>query len=242
MIASSNGRSRIHIFFTGSQRLGCPLIEKRFFERLASEDTSQQPHPALVHAMLLVGQAFTLWTPGYSTAQKHDLPTTTPSPKVLLAKTQAYLTDSLSNVDRMLDYLQASILLSYYFFQSGRLEEGQVISAANSGMTVVCKLNMVDQSVLDEMRPGNTPAAGHSFWDGSLLGRPADSYELGVRLWTFWQVRLGVKVGRLWLTFFFSLGTTMPSSASCPARHSSEILSCLPPSFRGRVLHSIRYA
>lgn len=123
---------RIRIFFTGSQRLGCAILPHRFFTRLAHRDKDQQPHPVLTTAMLLVGSAFTEWTPGYSTAQKHDLPPTCPSIPVLLAKTQAYLTDALSQVDRMLDWLQASILLSDFFFQQGRLAEGEFISATNS--------------------------------------------------------------------------------------------------------------
>ncbi|KAG8901022.1 hypothetical protein FRC01_009953 [Tulasnella sp. 417] len=177
----------IQIFFTGSQRLGCPLLPERIFARFQDPDESQHPHPALVNAMLLVGQAFTGWTPGYSTAEKRHLPPTCPSAQVLLAKTQAYLNESLSRVDRMLDYLQASILLSYYFFQTGRLQEGSMISSANSRMTVTCKLHLIDQAVLKEMLPGNEPAPGQSMWDNTLLGRPKDSYELGVRIWTFWQ-------------------------------------------------------
>ncbi|KIO22747.1 hypothetical protein M407DRAFT_116246 [Tulasnella calospora MUT 4182] len=177
----------IQIFFTGSQRLGCPLLPERVFARLRDPDESKHPHPALVNAMLLVGQAFTEWTPGYSTAEKHHLPATCPSAQVLLAKTQAYLNESLSRVDRMLDYLQASILLSYYFFQTGRLHEGSMISSANSRMTVTCKLHLIDQSVLEEMLPGHAPEFGQSLWDNTLLGRPQDTYELGVRIWTFWQ-------------------------------------------------------
>ncbi|KAG8978482.1 hypothetical protein FRC05_010727 [Tulasnella sp. 425] len=171
----------IQIFFTGSQRLGCPLLPERVFARLRDPDPSRHPHPALVNAMLLVGQAFTSWTPGYSTAEKHHLPPTCPSADVLLAKTQAYLNEALSHVDRMLDYLQASILLSYYFFQTGRLQEGSMISSANS------RLDQIDQSVLEEMLEGRAPGPGQSMWDGTLLGRPADTYELGVRIWTFWQ-------------------------------------------------------
>lgn len=177
----------IQIFFTGSQRLGCPLLPERVFARLRDPDPSRHPHPALVNAMLLVGQAFTSWTPGYSTADRHHLPPTCPSAEVLLAKTQAYLNEALSHVDRMLDYLQASILLSYYFFQTGRLQEGSMISSANSRMTITCRLDQIDQSVLEEMLEGRAPGPGQSMWDGTLLGRPADTYELGVRIWTFWQ-------------------------------------------------------
>ena len=82
--------------------------------------------------MLLVGLAFTCWTPGYSTAKKWDVPPSAPTTEMLLAKTRAHLHESLFQVDRMLDHLQASILLSYYFFQSDRLVEGQNISATNS--------------------------------------------------------------------------------------------------------------
>lgn len=55
-------------------------------------------------------------------------------------------------------------------------------------MAVMCKLHLIDQSVHEEMLPGRNPPPGESMWDRSLLGRPADSYELGVRIWTFWQV------------------------------------------------------
>lgn len=56
-------------------------------------------------------------------------------------------------------------------------------------MSVSCYLNRIDQSVLDEMAPGREALPyGQSMWDSTLLGRPADSYELGVRIWTFWQV------------------------------------------------------
>ncbi|KAG9012323.1 hypothetical protein FRB93_001745 [Tulasnella sp. JGI-2019a] len=178
----------IRIFFTGSQRLGCPILPHRFFRRLADPDPARRPHPALINAMLLVGVAFTWWTPGYSTAKMHDLPPSTPAAETLLARTQVYLNESLGNMDRLLDHLQAAILLSYFFFQQGRLEEGQIISASNSRMAVNCRLHRIDQSVMDELRPGR-PALplGESIWDTTFLGRPEDSYELGVRIWTFWQ-------------------------------------------------------
>lgn len=82
--------------------------------------------------MLLVGVAFTWWTPGYSTAKVNDLPPSTPPAETLLARTQIYLNESLANMDRLLDHLQAAILLSYFFFQQGRLEEGSIISSSNS--------------------------------------------------------------------------------------------------------------
>ncbi|KAG8858544.1 hypothetical protein FRB96_005216 [Tulasnella sp. 330] len=178
----------IRIFFTGSQRLGCPILPERFFRRLTDPDPRRRPHPALINAMLLIGVAFTWWTPGYSTAKVHDLPPTTPPAETLLARAQVYLNESLSNMDRLQDHLQAAILLSYFFFQQGRLEEGQIISASNSRMAVHCRLHRIDQSVLDELRPGRPPLApGQSQWDGTFLGRPEDSYELGIRIWTFWQ-------------------------------------------------------
>jgi len=37
------------------------------------------------------------------------------------------------------------------------------------------------------MKPGPVIPVGHSFWDTTLLSRPKDTYELGVRIWTFWQ-------------------------------------------------------
>lgn len=57
-------------------------------------------------------------------------------------------------------------------------------------MTVTCKLHLIDPQVLEEMLPGNAPEFGQSMWDNTLLGRPKDTYELGVRIWTFWQVRV----------------------------------------------------
>lgn len=110
--------------------------------------------------MLLVGQAFTEWTPGYSTAERHHLPATCPPAQVLLAKTQAYLNESLSRVDRMLDYLQASILLSYYFFQTGRLQEGSMISSANSRCVLASFLRFGLNPCRSLTSPWNHPKLG----------------------------------------------------------------------------------
>lgn len=55
-------------------------------------------------------------------------------------------------------------------------------------MATNCRLHHIDQNALEEMRPGSTPLPfGQSMWDNTFLGRPEDSYELGVRIWTFWQ-------------------------------------------------------
>lgn len=64
-------------------------------------------------------------------------------------------------------------------------------------MTITCKLDQIDQSVLEEMLEGGAPGPGQSMWDGTLLGRPQDSYELGVRIWTFWQVSITFAIVRV---------------------------------------------
>lgn len=156
----------LRIFFTGSQRMGCPILPERFFQQLAHPDPKKQPHPALINAMLLVGVSLTRWTPGYSTAKPHNLPPSTPSSEVLLAKTQAHLQETLNEADRLLDHLQASIMLSYYFFQHGRLQEGQFISASNSRYH---RCWFLSQGLL--VSPDAPPQDGRILWPASYRSK-----------------------------------------------------------------------
>lgn len=141
------------------------------------------------------------------------MPDSTPSADELIARVQAQCTQSLADVDRLLDYIQASLLLAHWYIVHGRVVEGQYTSAVVNRydhrwgahfrkllllLTIPCKrfiincqLHQIDGIVMQEMAPGRIPLVeGASRWDGSLLGRPRDREELAIRISVFWQVRL----------------------------------------------------
>ncbi|KAG8900108.1 hypothetical protein FRB99_006255 [Tulasnella sp. 403] len=68
----------------------------------------------------------------------------------------------------------------------------------SSRLIINCKLHQIDYQVLQELAPGRTPPTlGHSKWDGTLLGRPKDAYELAHRIAIFWQSYYGDKTRSL---------------------------------------------
>ena len=60
------------------------------------------------------------------------IPETTPSAEWLLAATQVHCAQALANADRLLDYIQAELLLASWYMRNGRLSEGSyTLGSAN---------------------------------------------------------------------------------------------------------------
>ncbi|KAG8933725.1 hypothetical protein FRC01_007442 [Tulasnella sp. 417] len=115
------------------------------------------------------------------------MPESTPSDDALVARVQAQCTQSLADVDRLLDYIQASLLLSHWFITHRRVLEAQYTSAVVNRFIINCQLHQIDRTTMQEMAPGTIPPPdGASRWDGSLLGRPKDREELAIRISLFW--------------------------------------------------------
>ena len=112
------------------------MTPEKFHEAMSRPNPAQRPHPALVHAMLLLGKAFASSIPELTPSGRNrrvvHLPGSLPSSELLLIQTQAYLTESLAQVDRLVDYFSATGLLTHWYFLQGRLQEAQYLSANTS--------------------------------------------------------------------------------------------------------------
>lgn len=125
-------------------------VPPKLLGAIDDKDVSRRPHPCLVNAVVLVAQDFATTFPvgpvldetGSRFVDFH-LPDTVPSPDVLLARAQAQCIKSLAEVDRLQDYLQASILIALWFFRFGRLMEGQytMASVVRSDLEILTSAN-----------------------------------------------------------------------------------------------------
>ncbi len=157
-----------------------------------------------------------------------ELPSGLPSPDTLLALTQSYCAQALSNADRLQDYLQAELILAFWYLRQGRFLEGQYSLAAVSRsdipfllrkllqisypylyrLAICCKLHRIDREVIQETMELSRGVLQHqSWWDGSLLGRPKSKEELALRVSLFWQVWYNISTEDSYLTLLFSLTT-----------------------------------
>ncbi|KAG8937081.1 hypothetical protein FRC02_006281 [Tulasnella sp. 418] len=177
-------RPFIDIFFEKS--LGYLLLvpPERFYDDIHNADPKHQPHPALIYAMTLVGIECSairaVVEPGFH-------PSSAPlKADVVLTLARKHLDASLANADRLLDHLQASILVAFWLLRQGRLQEAQYMTSTNARLTVIYKLHQIDQVAMREYLE-STSTSAPSIWDGTLLRKPSSHQELGFRIAVFWQ-------------------------------------------------------
>lgn len=125
---------RLKLYTREAFRYGVVLVLPNFIEQLEDPDADRRPHPCLFNAIMLVAKDMATMVPtdpiyDYDTPDSAErdfvVPESTPSDSELLARTQAHCSQSLGDVDRLQDYLQAMLLLSYWYLRKGRLMEGQ---------------------------------------------------------------------------------------------------------------------
>ncbi|KAG8914729.1 hypothetical protein FRC00_011277 [Tulasnella sp. 408] len=197
----------LKLYMREAFRYGVVLVPPRLIEQVEDPDTQRRPHPSLFNAIILVARDMATMVPADPV---HDpeatnnvegdfaIPESTPSDSELLARAQAHCSQSLGDVDRLQDYLQAMLLISYWFLRKGRLMEGQYSLAVVCRLIINCKLHQIDRGVMQEMAPGSPPLQeGQSRWDTTLLGRPTTVEDLAIRIAIFWHSYYGDKVRSL---------------------------------------------
>jgi len=97
-------------------------------------------HPALLNAIYLVACYLV----------KGEL---IPYQSILLARARAYMEESLAHVDRLTHFLAASLILSCWFGQAGRLVEAQSSIATTVQFAVACGLHDPSDSSASVMLP-----------------------------------------------------------------------------------------
>ncbi|KAG8976793.1 hypothetical protein FRC05_003143 [Tulasnella sp. 425] len=202
-------------------RYGVALVSPSLIEQLEDPDADRRPHPCLFNAIMLVAKDMATMVPADpiydhdtpdSAEQDFVVPESTPSDGELLARTQAHCSQSLGDVDRLQDYLQAMLLMSYWYLRKGRLMEGQYSLAVACRLIINCKLHQIDHEVMQEMAPTRLPPLeGQSRWDSTLLGRPKNVEDLAMRIAIFWHSYYGDKVR----SFLTGLPPTYDNDETC---------------------------
>lgn len=184
----------IELYLRECYRYSVCIVPSNLVAKLDDPNPRKRPHPCVFNAMILVARdmatRLTVEPAPDETGSRPAIfvmPESTPSDSALISRIQAQCIQSLADVDRLLDYIQASLLLSHWFITHGRVLEGQYTSAVVNRFIINCQLHQIDDMALQEMAPGTVPPAdGVSRWDGSLLGRPKDREELAIRISLFW--------------------------------------------------------
>ncbi|KAG8930228.1 hypothetical protein FRC02_004487 [Tulasnella sp. 418] len=180
----------LEVLFRVQHRVLSNIDRDYIFERLAHPDPNERPHPGLISALLLVGVCYS-----HALSFTRPIPATIPSMDDLLAQAHIQLRECLGNVDRILDFLQGTALVCHYLFRQGRLQEAQYMSASTSRLAISCRIHQIDATVLaEDPNTYSTLPLGQSKWDGTLLGRPKSSAELGQRIAAFWEIFINDKV------------------------------------------------
>lgn len=176
-------------------RYAVMITPSNLVSRLEDPKPENRPHACVFNAMVLVARdlatSFALEPVLDETGARYVdfvMPESTPSDETLIARIQAQCTQSLADVDRLADYIQASLLLAYWYIRKGRVLEGQYSAAAVNRLVINCRLHQIDVDAMRELAPHASPLPdGQSRWEGSLLGRPKDREDLAIRISLFWE-------------------------------------------------------
>ncbi|KAG9001585.1 accessory factor associated with RNA polymerase II [Tulasnella sp. JGI-2019a] len=180
----------LHVFLQHRRQCAFEVHTPRFVASLALPP-AQRPHPALLNAIYLLGSHFS------------KSPQLSQYEALFLTRTRRGINHALENADRLLDFLQASCLLAWYFFFKGRLLEGHYHASAAARFAISSGLHLLKvkpegvQGTLGFFNPP-TPVSG----DRKILAPPEDSIALGERVNLFWSIFLADRTG--------AIGTGLP--------------------------------
>ncbi|KAG9001685.1 hypothetical protein FRB90_011555, partial [Tulasnella sp. 427] len=160
--------SLIETFLQNRDKCCFDLHVGRFIASLSlpSEDL-RGPHPALVQSILLMGSYFS------------RAPALVDYEVRFLAQSRQELSASLSDADRLHDYVRASNLVAFFYFCKGMYAEAYQQIGNSARMVVTCGLHQIPSGV---WHPATQPEGTDQF-----ISHPVDSVDLGERIHTFWQ-------------------------------------------------------
>jgi len=176
----------VDMFILECSRFSLILDETRFRISLALLPSHENaPHPAFINALML--RACT-----YSTTPIRQYET------MFYERLHRSLTDSLSNADRLLDFVRASALTACYYYGKNRWVEGHHHVSSTIRFAVGCGLHAIP--------PLNTMATRGC---QSMLHPAHDVLEVGERINTFWMLFCLDRIGSI----FAGLPTSLADEA-----------------------------
>ncbi|KAG8933537.1 hypothetical protein FRC02_011648 [Tulasnella sp. 418] len=159
-------------------------IDGEAFVKRLHLPSEQQPHPALVTAFMLLAT--------YFSSPFMPIPPEAPSCDQLLQVIRHQLRESLSKVDRVLDFVAASTFLSWWFFEQGRFLEGQFEISSTVRLAINCGLHQIDEdqvkAVLSGRKPEEVDPRASPRKENGILGPLKDVTDLEFRVGIFWNI------------------------------------------------------
>ncbi|KAJ3487098.1 hypothetical protein NLI96_g3789 [Meripilus lineatus] len=126
-----NKQTLLEIFFMHRHQCAFDVPIEEFQASLLLPTPDNQPHPALMDAIYLLGCYF---------SRSGD---TSKLEKIFLARTLCGIPDAMQHSDRVIDVLRASCLLAVYFFATGRVLEGYYHSSIAARLSVSLGLHQI---------------------------------------------------------------------------------------------------
>ncbi|KAG9124829.1 hypothetical protein FRC07_010087 [Ceratobasidium sp. 392] len=177
------------IFLPRRWEVGTEIDVGRLWASL-SQPLASQPHPCFLNGMYLVACSLS------GDKALEDLE------PVFLAKARKGMEVSLVQGDRLIDFIRASSLVSFYYYSKGRLLEGHHLSSTTARFMIACGLHRMssirwrpqsEYGHIDIVDAGGGGFPGQSAilrnMDGpSLIARPRDEIERNEYIHAFWQV------------------------------------------------------
>ena len=139
----------------------------------------QQIHPSMVSAMMLLGSYY---------AKADQLPPGTPPPDYFIQLIRSQMSDALSDVDRLLCAVGASVMLAWWLLQNGRFLEGQYEISSAVRLAINCGLHQIDGYAIRAVLGASGSRLSSQYSGGGLLGPPKNLKDIENRLGMFWGV------------------------------------------------------
>ncbi|KAI0076132.1 hypothetical protein K474DRAFT_1684991 [Panus rudis PR-1116 ss-1] len=187
--SSLSSFTRLEIFLPHRHQCGLELHPGRLRESLTLPP-SEQRHPVLMNSIYL--WACYLSRPG--SLCEHE--------QLYLSRALAAVNDAIPNSSKVVDFIQASCLLSIYFLSNGRLLEGSYYASAAASLSIQWGLHQIGSETL------TPPHAGPERESAFRLNPAKDAIEQGERILTFWQV---FNLDRCW-SVVLQRPSTLPDS------------------------------
>ncbi|KAH7340148.1 hypothetical protein B0J17DRAFT_650102 [Rhizoctonia solani] len=178
----------INTFLARRWEPGLELDVPRLWSSL-SQIGAHQPHKCFLNAIYLVACSFT----GDKFFEELQ--------SVFVARVRKELEAALVQGDRLIDFIRASLLLSFHYFVNGRLLEGHQLSSTTARFAIACGMHQMDSArwhpqseygyidtVEDTTHACNEDTTRTINEELHMLPRPRDNTERNEYIHTFWGV------------------------------------------------------
>ncbi|CAE6527920.1 unnamed protein product [Rhizoctonia solani] len=185
---------------------GLELDVPRLWSSLSQID-AHQPHKCFLNAIYLVACSFT----GDKSLEELR--------PFFVARVRKELEAALVQGDRLIDFIRASLLLSFHYFANGRLLEGYQLSSTTARFAIACGMHHMDSArwhpqseygyidtVEDTTHTYNGDTTQKISGEIHMLPRPRDNIERNEYIHAFWGVYM--------LDMSAALVTNLPSSVA----------------------------